>query len=56
MTVKLKYRIEDVNIHQTVKECGKYVRKYLQMEDKEQQNNPQTLELCWGKNGGNGRK
>lgn len=46
MTVNLKYRIKKVNIHQTVRECGKYVRKYLQLENNEQQNNPQILEIC----------
>lgn len=33
-----------------MKECGKYVRKFLQLENKEQKKkNPQTLEICWEK-------
>lgn len=56
MAVNLKYRIKNVNVHQTGNKCGKYMRKYLQLETNEQQSNSQTLEICWGKNGGKGRK
>lgn len=39
-----------------MKECGKYVRKYLQLENKGQKNiYPKPLRSL-GKNGGNGRK
>lgn len=50
-TINLKYRINNLNIHQTVKEYGKYVRKYLQLENNEQQKIPKPLKSVGEKMG-----